>query len=182
MEILEDRAAWEAAFRTGWLAHYARTGATDFAQYVRPRNTVAPRGPGVDLSRSRLLLVSSAGGYLPDQQAPFDAANPLGDYSMRRIPSDTPAVALAFAHEHYDHAAVDADPQVLVPLSHLRELVATRRIGGLTPHMISFMGYQPDVGRVLDGSSRQSSRRRRPSRPRPRCWCRADQSAVSPWG
>ncbi len=150
MELLEDRAAWEAAFRTGWLAHYARTGTTDFAQYVRPKNTVAPSGPGVDLSRSRLLLISSAGGYLPNQQPPFDAANPLGDYSIRCIPSDTPPTALAFAHEHYDHTAVNADPQVLIPLGHLAELAAAGRIGALTPHMISFMGYQPDVGRVLD--------------------------------
>jgi Glycine/sarcosine/betaine reductase selenoprotein B (GRDB) len=150
MEILEDRAAWEAAYRAGWLAHFERTGETDFRQYVRPKNRGTPSGPAVDLSRSRLLLVSSAGSYLPGQQEPFDAPNPLGDYSIRRIPSDTPPVALAFAHEHYDHAAVDADPQVLVPLGHLTELVAMGRIGALTPHMISFMGYQPDVGRVLD--------------------------------
>ncbi|MEP7188418.1 MAG: hypothetical protein ABI901_04405 [Roseiflexaceae bacterium] len=42
MEILEDRAAWQAAFRTGWLTHYQETGATDFAQYLRPKNSVAP--------------------------------------------------------------------------------------------------------------------------------------------
>lgn len=150
MEILEDRAAWEAAFRMGWLAHYQETGATDFAQYVRPKNSVAPSGPGVELSRSRLLLISSAGGYLPGQQPPFDAANLLGDYSIRRVPADTLPTALAFAHDHYDHTAVNADPQVLVPLGHLAELVAAGRIGALTPNMISFMGYQPDVGRVLD--------------------------------
>ena len=150
MEILEDRAAWEAAYRAGWLAHFERTGETDFTQYVRPKNRVAPGGPGVDLSHCRLLLVSSAGGYLPGQQAPFDASNPLGDYSIRCIPSDTPPTALAFAHEHYDHAAVEADPQVLVPLGHLADLIAAGRVGALTPHMISFMGYQPDVGRVLD--------------------------------
>src|SRR6266487_5163927 len=150
MEILENRAAWEAAYRAGWLAHFERTSEMDFAQYVRPNNRVAPGGPGVDLSQSRLLLVSSAGGYLHGQQAPFDASNPLGDYSIRHIPSDTPPTALAFAHAHYDHAAVEADPQVLVPLGHLADLVAAGHIGALTPHMISFMGYQPDVGRVLD--------------------------------
>jgi hypothetical protein len=150
MEILEDRAAWEAAYRLGWLAHFERTGETDFTQYVRPKNRVAPNGPGVDISHCRLLLVSSAGGYLPGQQAPFDAPHLLGDYTIRRIPSDTPPTALAFAHTHYDHAAVEADPQVLVPLGHLANLVAAGHIGALTVHMISFMGYQPDVGRVLD--------------------------------
>ena len=150
MEILDNRAAWEAAYRAGWLAHFERTGETDFRQYVRPKNSIAPSGPGVDLGRSHLLLISSAGGYLPGQQQPFDAPNPLGDYSIRRIPADTPLAALAFAHDHYDHTAVDADPQVLVPLGHLAELVAAGRIGALTPHLISFMGYQPDVGRVQD--------------------------------
>jgi D-proline reductase (dithiol) PrdB len=150
MEILEDRAGWETAFRAGWLAHYERTGETDFKQYNRPRNSAAPAGKGVDLAQSRLLLISSAGGYLPASQEPFDAQNPLGDYSIRLLPSNTPLVAIAYAHDHYDHRAVDEDPQVLLPLRHLAELVTTGQIGALAPELISFMGYQPDVGRVID--------------------------------
>lgn len=150
MEILEDRAAWEAAFRAGWLAHYERTGTTDFKQYIRPKNSVAPGGPSVDLSRSRLVLISAAGGYLPATQAPFDAANLLGDYTIRFLPSATPLSEIAYAHDHYDHTAVNADPQVLLPLGHLAELVVAGTIRALTPNVVSFMGYQPDVGRVLD--------------------------------
>lgn len=150
MEILEDRAAWEAAFRAGWLAHYERTGTTDFKQYNRPKNSLAPAGRAVDLSRSRLVLISSAGGYLPASQPPFDAPNSLGDYSLRRFPTATPLAEVAYAHEHYDHTAVEADPQVLLPLSHLADLVAAGAVGALAPSVISFMGYQPDVGRVLD--------------------------------
>jgi Glycine/sarcosine/betaine reductase selenoprotein B (GRDB) len=150
MEILEQRADWEAAFRTGWLAHYERSGETDWKQYQRPKNSVAPAGPAIDLSRSRLVLISSAGGYLPASQEPFDAANVMGDYSIRLIPTDTPFAEIAYAHDHYDHTAVNDDPQVLLPLEHLQQLVAEGVIGALTPHVISFMGYQPDVGRVLD--------------------------------
>ncbi len=62
---------------------------------------------------------------------------------------DTPFEKLAYAHEHYDHAAVDADPQVLLPLDHLRGMTADGRIGALTA-VVSFMGYQPDVSRLLD--------------------------------
>lgn len=116
----------------------------------RPKNSVAPAGRRVELSRSRLALISTAGGYLPATQAPFDAANPLGDYTIRRFPSAAPLSEIAYAHDHYDHTAVDADPQVLLPLGHLAELVAEGQIGALTPNVISFMGYQPDVGRVLD--------------------------------
>jgi hypothetical protein len=150
MEILEDRATWEATFRAGWLAHYERSGKTDFKQYNRPQNSAAPAGRGVDLSRSRLVLISAAGGYLPTTQEPFDAANLLGDYTIRRFPSATPLADIAYAHDHYDHTAVNADPQVLLPLGHLAELVAAGSIGALASNVVSFMGYQPDVGRVLD--------------------------------
>jgi D-proline reductase (dithiol) PrdB len=96
------------------------------------------------------MLISTAGGYLPDRQAPFDAGNPLGDYTIRVFPSSTPLDRLAYAHTHYDHAAVDADPQVLVPLDHLRDMVTEGQIGELAPPVVSFMGYQPDLARVVD--------------------------------
>lgn len=150
MEILEGRRDWEATFRTGWLAYYGRTGTTDFKLYNRPKNSTAPGGPGVELSRSRLVLVSTAGGYLPATQPAFDAANLLGDYTIRLIPTDTPLSDITYAHDHYDQTAVTADPQVLLPLGHLAEMVAAGQIGGLASNVISFMGYQPDVGRVLD--------------------------------
>ncbi len=150
MEILENRDQWLADFREGWLAHYQQTGTIDWKRYPRPKNSVAPAGPGVDLSTSRLMLISSAGVYLPDHQQPFEAANPLGDYSIRLIPSSTPLDALAIAHDHYDHTAVNQDPQVLVPLRHLEDLVAEGVIGELAPSMVSFMGYQPDVSQVID--------------------------------
>ncbi len=150
MEILENRAEWEAAYRAGWLAHWQKTGTFDWQQYNRPQNGPLPPTPGVDLSQSRLLLVSTAGGYLPDTQAPFDAANALGDYTIRLFPSDTPFAALAYAHEHFDQTAVTSDPQVLLPLRHLAGMVEEGLIGELAPSVISFMGYQPDLARVVD--------------------------------
>ncbi|NJN16200.1 MAG: hypothetical protein HC822_07960 [Oscillochloris sp.] len=150
MSVLEDRAAWEAAFRAGWLAHYEETGTADWKRYNRPTNQQAIGGPGVDLAASRLLLISSAGGYIAASQKAFDAENNMGDYTIRRIPMTTDPTEIAFAHTHYDHTAVDSDQQVLVPLGHLNDLVRAGTIGALTPNMISFMGYQPDVSRVLD--------------------------------
>ncbi len=150
MEILENRDQWLANFQEGWLAHYQQTGEIDWKRYPHPRNSVAPTGPGIDLKTSRLMLISSAGAYQPEHQQPFDAANPLGDYSIRSIPSSTPLDALAIAHDHYDHAAVNQDPQVLIPLRHLEDLAAEGVIGELAPSMVSFMGYQPDVTQVID--------------------------------
>lgn len=73
-----------------------------------------------------------------------------GDYSIRLVPSSTQWDAVAIAHEHYDHAAVEEDPQVLLPLRHLQDMVAGGRIGELAPSIVSFVGYQPDVTRVVD--------------------------------
>jgi hypothetical protein len=150
MEIVENLAQWQRDYEQGWLAHFKETGQLDWGRYVRPNNKQAPAGPGVDLSRSRLALISSAGAYLRDSQAPFDAPDPLGDYTLRLFPSDTPFEALAYAHDHYDHTAVLDDPQVLLPLGHLAELVHEGVIGELAPSVISFSGYQPDVTRVVN--------------------------------
>jgi hypothetical protein len=150
MDILENREEWVASFREGWLAHYEQTGEFDWERYPRIRNRVVPAGQGVDLSASRLMLISSAGGYLPEKQQPFDAAHPLGDYTIRLFPTSTPPDQLAFAHDHYDQAAVNQDLQVLVPFGHLEDLMAEGMIGELSPSVASFMGYQPDVARVID--------------------------------
>ncbi|MSP14567.1 MAG: hypothetical protein EXR62_16630 [Chloroflexi bacterium] len=150
MEILENRDQWYETYKHGWLAHFQVSGETNFKLYTRPKNETSPAGPGIDLRQSRLIYISSAGGYLPASQEPFDAPSPLGDYSIRLIPTDTPLDRLAFAHTHYNHEAVNLDPQVQVPLRHLEELRAESVIGSLTPAMINFMGYQPDATRVID--------------------------------
>lgn len=150
MQVLENRDSWYENFKSGWLAHFHETGETKFPLYEHPRNSSAPGLPGIDLSQSRLLFITTSGAYVPDNQQPFDAPNPLGDYSIRNIPSATPLDNIAYAHTHYDHAAVEADPQVLMPLRHLDDLVTEGIVGELTGNMLSFMGYQPDVTRLLD--------------------------------
>lgn len=148
MKIHENHDLWVKIFQEGWMAEFKQTGYCNWDIYVRPRNHTPVPGPGIDLASSRLMLISSAGGYAPDTHAPFDTSNPLGDYTIRVFSPETPFDQLAYAHEHYDHAAVNADPQVLLPLRHLREMVAEGKIGGLTS-VVSFMGYQPDISRLL---------------------------------
>ena len=114
-----------------------------------PSNHFAPSGPGLDLSQSRLMLISSAGGYCYETQEPFDEDNILGDYSIRVIPSDTPLSAIKYAHTHYDHKYVDEDSQVVLPLKHLDDLVDEGVIGEIAPVFVSFNGYQPNVIRVV---------------------------------
>ncbi|MEZ4863283.1 MAG: glycine/sarcosine/betaine reductase selenoprotein B family protein [Caldilineaceae bacterium] len=150
MEVIENRAEWQRRFVEGWLHHYQTTGEIKWDLYNRPDNKTAPAGKGVVLHQSRLVLISSAGGYWAPQQAAFDAENDLGDYTIRTFPVSTPPEQIAFAHTHYDHTAVNDDQQVLLPLGHLQDLVSEGAIGELAPQVISFMGYQPDAGQVVD--------------------------------
>lgn len=148
-EIFDSPTEWQAQYESVWLAHYEANGAIDWSLYPRPRNQEAVGGPSIPLAESRLLFVTSAGAYLPAAQEPFAAENDLGDYGIRTIPSDTPLTEIAYAHTHYPHDAVDADPQVLLPLRHLESLRDEGLLGELAPDFVSFMGYQPDVPRVV---------------------------------
>lgn len=150
MEILENKDQWSADYHNIWVTNLQATGISDWSIYQKPKNEGAPGRSGVILSQSRLMLISSAGGYLPASQQPFDAASPYGDYTLRTFPSDTPFESLAYAHDHYPHAMIDQDAQVALPLRHLEHLVTAGTIGSLTPSVASFMGYQPDAARVVD--------------------------------
>lgn len=149
MQILEDLTGWQQAFEDGWLRTYQETERMDWSLYNRPTNKNAPAGAAIDLSQSRLGLISSGGFYLSASQTPFDAENDLGDYTMRSFPSDTAFSDLAIAHTHYDHTAVLADPNVLLPLAHLHDMVAEGKIGRLAPSAISFSGYLPMAHRTV---------------------------------
>ena len=149
MEILENRAEWLAKFQA-WEAPQQIGNQEAWLRYPFAKNKTAISGRGVNLRQSRLALISSAGGYLRDSQKPFDAPNPYGDYSLRVFPTATPFVAIAYAHDHYDHAAVETDPQVLLPLRHLETMVAEGIIGALTPSVVSIMGYLPDLVQLVD--------------------------------
>ncbi len=149
MNILEHEIEWGENYQQFILASYQQTGQFSLQGYQFANNKEAPQGPAVNLSSSRLLFISSCGAFLPESQDRFDANSPLGDYSIRKIPVKTPLVELDFAHTHYDQTAVRQDPQTLLPLSLLGEKVVEGEIGELADYWVSFMGYQPDLTRVV---------------------------------
>jgi Glycine/sarcosine/betaine reductase selenoprotein B (GRDB) len=149
MEIFENTQDWADEFIAGWCKHLAGTGEVDWKSYRYLRNRRKITSPGVDPARSRLMLVSTAGAYLRNGQAPFAAADPMGDYSLRTFSPNTAHADLEYAHEHYDHTARTQDPRVNLPLEYLTEMVSDGALGALTDSVVSFAGYQPDATAVL---------------------------------
>jgi D-proline reductase (dithiol) PrdB len=150
VELIENRAAWAEHYNKNWLEHYHMTQEIDWRRYRYSRNKKTPSGSAIKLSHSKILFITSSGAYLKDRQEPFDAANDLGDYEIRKIPASVTFGELDYTHDHYDKTQVRQDSQVLLPLRHLEDLVIEGFIGGLTEDFISFMGYQPDITKIAD--------------------------------
>jgi hypothetical protein len=146
---MEQPLEWLHAFQDNWLAHLEKTGETNWSVYTRVRNKFTPSGKAVQLKNSRLIFITTTGAHLPAEQAPFDEFNPLGDYSIRLVPSDSPLEQLDFSNAHIDLTCARKDPQTLVPLRHLQDLVSQGRLGALAPMMVSFSGYHPHAIRVV---------------------------------
>ena len=95
------------------------------------------------LAEARLAIVTTAGLHLPSQP-PFDHDLRGGDTSYRVIPSDVDVSTLLESHrsESFDHAGVQADPNLAFPLDRVRDLQ-------LAPRHLSFMGSITKPGRLI---------------------------------
>ncbi len=102
------------------------------------------------LAQSRVALVSSAGLVPPDQE-PFDDKMRGGDPSYRWVAADTPAASLVDCHRSdvFDHAGIQADPNLAMPLQRMSELASDGFIGEQAPRHLSFMGSQTAPGRLI---------------------------------
>lgn len=149
MEIVENLKKWNDNYQNGCLKDFTETGKINWKMYSYVKNTTSPASIGIDLAKNKLLFISSAGGYLMAEDKPFDAANILGDYSIRKIPMSADFKEIDYAHEHYDTKAVKQDAQVLLPFKHLQKFIENQVIGELCETTVSFMGYQPDLSRVV---------------------------------
>ncbi len=99
------------------------------------------------LSESRLTFVSSA-GVQPVVTMPFDVVHPVGDYSFRRVPSDSKPSDLEIHQIKYPTHGAMRDLNVIFPVERLQELAAEGVIGGLTENFFSFIGYNMDPERL----------------------------------
>lgn len=103
-----------------------------------------------ELSSCRVALVSSAGLVAPGDE-PFDDSVRGGDFSYRVVSSDVDVQSLVEHHrsDAFDHAGIDADRNVGLPLDRLHELARSGEIGSVAPRHISLMGSITASGRLV---------------------------------
>jgi len=111
------------------------------------------------LNQCRLALVSTAGFVLPGQM-PFDKSIRGGDHSFREIPDATDVSKLIESHrsESFDHAGINADPNLGFPIDRARELAKRGRIGSLNRRQLSFMGSITAPGRLIQETAPAAAR------------------------
>ncbi len=93
------------------------------------------------LERARVALVTTAGYYRPEEDAPF-LRIPGGDCSFRVLPDDVALSALTLGQTSsaFERAPALADPNVAFPLDRLHELARAGTIGRSAARHLSFNG------------------------------------------
>jgi len=102
---------------------------------------------GKPLSAARLSFVSTA-GVQPTGTLPFDTVHPVGDYTFRRVPSDSRPEDLEIHQLKYPTVGALRDLNVIFPVERLQELAREGVVGGLTANFFSFIGYNMDAERL----------------------------------
>jgi D-proline reductase (dithiol) PrdB len=149
LDILENPMEWLRAYQLEFLGHYKDTGQLDWDRYIYPTNKMVPGSPGIDISASRLLVITSAGAYLKSSQASFDKNIEKEDYSIRLVPTSADFDEIEFAYTGFNQEYLENDPQVALPLLHLRRLAKQGIIGTLLPLLVSHCDCQPNAIRVV---------------------------------
>jgi D-proline reductase (dithiol) PrdB len=106
------------------------------------------------LKEARIALITTAGFYLPSQ-APFDRSYRHDDCSFREIPRGTPVEMLQIGQssDAFDHAGIEADRNLTLPLDRLRELIEAGIVGEAAPRHFSIMGSLIAPARLISESA-----------------------------
>lgn len=103
----------------------------------------------------RVALITTGGIHLRSQE-PFTSKT--GDHTFRLIPPNTPQADLTVTHGHYDETDVRADVNCLLPMDRLEELVGAGYVESSAANHISFMGYIPEVGLLVNETAPEAAR------------------------
>lgn len=93
------------------------------------------------LRESTVAIISTAGMHRRDDP-PFT----VGATDYRLLPGDVDFADVMLSHisANFDRSAFQQDPNIMMPLDRLREMVAAGEIGAVAPRHYSFMGAMPD--------------------------------------
>lgn len=91
------------------------------------------------VAQARLTFVSTA-GVQPRGTFPFDTVHPIGDYTFRRVPSDSSPAKLEIHQLKYPTDGAHRDLNVIFPIERLQELRDEGFVGELTANFFSFIG------------------------------------------
>ena len=97
-----------------------------------------------DLKECRVALVSTSGAYVEGMQ-PFTD----NDLTFRLIPFHTDSARIRFMPGHFDTSKGAEDPNVMLPVDRLRELVAAGEIKSLTENYLS-MGLTTELRKLKE--------------------------------
>lgn len=121
-------------------------------------------GPGAQLRKplaaSKIAVVTSAAFYTAGQEA-FDPTVRGGDYSYREIPEAAALAALRIGHKSdaFDHAGIERDKNLALPLDRLRELKQEGLIGEVAKRHYSFMGSITAPARLVSVTAPEIARK-----------------------
>lgn len=99
------------------------------------------------IAECRVAFLSTSGVQLKGT-LPFDTVHPVGDYSFRRVPSESSVDDLEIHQLKYPTFGADRDLNVIFPIERLRELRDQGVIGELNANHYTFIGYNMDPVRL----------------------------------
>lgn len=95
------------------------------------------------LAQCKVCFVSTS-GVQPKTSLPFDTVHPVGDYTFRRVPSNSRVEDLEIHQLKYPTFGAAEDLNVIFPIERLRNLVQQGQIGSLSENFYTFIGYNMD--------------------------------------
>jgi D-proline reductase (dithiol) PrdB len=112
------------------------------------------------LSESKIAVVTSAAFYAPGQET-FDPSVRGGDYSYRQIPDGMELASLRIGHKSdaFDHAGIEKDKNLALPLDRLRELKQAGLVGDVAKRHYSLMGSITAPGRLVQTTAPEIARK-----------------------
>ena len=125
----------------------------------RPYDEFSPLNEAAKpLSEARVALVTTAGAHLENQE-PFDIKGAAGDPTFREIPSDIDLADIRLIHRGYNTRQAMEDPNVVLPIDHLRAARDSGRIESISDNIYSFMGFVADTDPLVNDYAPEVARK-----------------------